>query len=204
MTVAPRRHDVKQPPSKPYPKHTRRTAPVGHSGFLCLRKRNLTVEAVCDRPWSVERSSDAARPAGHAVARRMRAGGMCLVRSSLSLRLQPKDAPNHGGDAFPVFRFRLELLPSPSGDGIELGLAIVLGRAPLGGDPSLLLQPQQRRIHGAPFSCRTSRLTCSRRRCSMRMSEGNERLQRLLSAPATISSASAFFHRLLRCSSEKP
>ena len=75
--------------------------------------------------------------------------GLSSCAHGYLFRFQPQHAANHTGNALPVLRFDLELLPAAPGDGIELRLAVVLRRAPLCRDPSLLLQPQQRGVHRA-------------------------------------------------------
>jgi hypothetical protein len=50
----------------------------------------------------------------------------CPAYLSLVL-FKPQHAADHGGNALPVFRFHLELLPAAPADGIELRLAVVLG-----------------------------------------------------------------------------
>ena len=60
-----------------------------------------------------------------------------------------QQASDHAGDALPVFGFGDELFPARLRNGIELGFAIVLRRAPLGLDPALLHQADEAEIDGA-------------------------------------------------------
>jgi hypothetical protein len=52
--------------------------------------------------------------------------------------LDAQNAADDARDAMPVLGFGLKLFAAGFGDGVEAGLAIVFGSAPLGGDPSLV------------------------------------------------------------------
>ena len=67
----------------------------------------------------------------------------------LSLPFEAEDAADHAGNALPVFGFEVELLLAETGDGVEAGLAIVVGGAPLGFDPALLLEAEKGSVDGA-------------------------------------------------------
>src|SRR2546429_501495 len=67
----------------------------------------------------------------------------------LPLSFQSQQAPHHPGDPLPILGLHGKLLLASRGDRVKLGLAIIVGDSPLRGDPPLLHQPQQRRIHRA-------------------------------------------------------
>ena len=75
------------------------------------------------------------------AARRMCQSRMAYVRAST--RLTPADSRSHFDSSV------LELLPAGLGQRVEAGAPVGLGRAPLGGDPALMLQAVQRRIERA-------------------------------------------------------
>src|SRR6184192_4369973 len=60
---------------------------------------------------------------------------------------QSQHAAHNLGEPLPVGGVFGELLAASLRDGIKLGLAIVGGSAPLGGNPSALLQPHERGIN---------------------------------------------------------
>ena len=60
-----------------------------------------------------------------------------------------KNAADHGGDAPPVLGFGVKLFAAGFGDGVEAGFAIVFGSAPLGGDPSLVEEANERGVDRA-------------------------------------------------------
>lgn len=60
-----------------------------------------------------------------------------------------EDAVHEGGEAAPVGDVAVELGASGDGDGVELGLALVVGDAPLGGDPTALLEADEGGVDGA-------------------------------------------------------
>jgi hypothetical protein len=60
-----------------------------------------------------------------------------------------EDAADYAGDAVPVSRFGLELLAAGFGDGVEAGFAIVVGSAPLGGDPAFVEETDEGGVDGA-------------------------------------------------------
>jgi len=60
-----------------------------------------------------------------------------------------EDAADHAGDPLPLFGFERELFRAFFGDRVELCFAIVVGGAPAGGDPALLLQAEQGSVDGA-------------------------------------------------------
>src|SRR3984957_13306644 len=60
-----------------------------------------------------------------------------------------EDAADHAGDPFPLFGFERELFRAFFGDRVELCFAIVVGGAPAGGDPALLLEAEQGSVDGA-------------------------------------------------------
>jgi hypothetical protein len=62
---------------------------------------------------------------------------------ALSLPFETEDAADYAGDALPVFGFEIELFFAEAGDGVVASLAIVVGSAPLGFDPALLLQAEK-------------------------------------------------------------
>ena len=63
--------------------------------------------------------------------------------------LKAKNTCKDAGDSLPILRLDRELLQTALGDRVISRLSVVLRRAPLGSDPALLLQPQQRGIHCA-------------------------------------------------------
>jgi hypothetical protein len=60
-----------------------------------------------------------------------------------------EDAADYAGDALPVFGFYGEAFQAAPGNGIEAGFAVVLRSAPLGFDPALMLEAEQRGVDGA-------------------------------------------------------
>src|SRR6185436_5036017 len=58
----------------------------------------------------------------------------------------PHHLPHGGGEALPVFILDRELALSLRRELVEFGAAIVFGNSPARADPSLLLDPVQRRI----------------------------------------------------------
>src|SRR5258708_26811038 len=65
------------------------------------------------------------------------------------LGFQPQHACNDTGNTFPVLGRSRELAAPDPGDGIEFRLAVVLGGAPLGADPTLLREAQKRGVDRA-------------------------------------------------------
>ena len=69
------------------------------------------------------------------------------IHNALELRITPprrdKEAGEDRGSLLPVLRLFFELFPSDPGELVELGLAVVLRRAPFGGDRALLFEFQQ-------------------------------------------------------------
>ena len=63
-----------------------------------------------------------------------------------SLSRESQHAADHTGNPLPVLGFHRELLLAAPGDRIELRLAVVLRRSPLGGNPSPSLHAQQRGV----------------------------------------------------------
>jgi hypothetical protein len=59
------------------------------------------------------------------------------------------NATDHAGNSLPVFRLNGKLSSTPLVNGVKPGLTIVFRCSPFGIDPALLLQPQQRSLHGA-------------------------------------------------------
>src|SRR5215470_5716126 len=72
-----------------------------------------------------------------------------VSRSPSSFRFQLQHPANHVGNPLPVLCFHLQLFLPALGDRIKLRFAVVLRSSPLGPNPSLLLQPQQRGVHCA-------------------------------------------------------
>ena len=60
-----------------------------------------------------------------------------------------EDADHHVRQSLPVGGVFLKLLAAAAGDGVELGLAIVVGGAPFGVDPSALLEADEGGVDGA-------------------------------------------------------
>ena len=60
-----------------------------------------------------------------------------------------QQAGNDARDAAPVLSLARELPAAALRDRVEPRAPVVLGHAPLGGDPSLLLQAKQRGVHGS-------------------------------------------------------
>src|ERR1700722_2910611 len=65
------------------------------------------------------------------------------------LSFEFEDAADHAGDAFPLGGLAYELLRAFCGDRVELCFAVVVGGAPAGGDPALLLEAEQGSVDGA-------------------------------------------------------
>src|ERR1019366_5702343 len=63
--------------------------------------------------------------------------------------LQPQHPSDQAGSTLPALALASELFAPGPGDGIESRLAIILRGAPLGTNPSVLRQPQQRGIYRA-------------------------------------------------------
>src|ERR1700720_1087894 len=61
---------------------------------------------------------------------------------TLLLPLQTQDAADHARDALPILGLPCQLLDTAFRDGVILGFPVVLRRAPIGIDPTLLLKPQ--------------------------------------------------------------
>src|SRR5882724_9522237 len=68
-------------------------------------------------------------------------------RSWLSLPFELQDASDHPRNSFPVLRLHRQLLFPSLRDRVKFRLPVVVRRSPLCRDPTLLLQPQQRRVH---------------------------------------------------------
>src|SRR4051812_46087102 len=60
-----------------------------------------------------------------------------------------EEAGKNGRCLLPVASFFLELFATEPGKFVELGLAVIVGEAPFGGDPTFLLQLQQSGIQGS-------------------------------------------------------
>jgi hypothetical protein len=60
-----------------------------------------------------------------------------------------EDTADHAGDALPLGGFERELLRACWCNRVELCLAIVVGGAPAGRDPALLLEAEQGSVDGA-------------------------------------------------------
>jgi hypothetical protein len=61
-----------------------------------------------------------------------------------------REDPAHDiGEAAPILRIARQLLPAAAGDGVVLGLAVVVRGAPRGGDPAAVLQTDERGVDGA-------------------------------------------------------
>src|SRR6266852_3408819 len=57
-----------------------------------------------------------------------------------------EDAGHERGHAVPVVGFGAELTAAGGGEAVELGLALIVGFAPLGGDEALVLKAEERGI----------------------------------------------------------
>src|SRR5689334_18853625 len=67
----------------------------------------------------------------------------------ISHLLKSHDRGNGAGETFPVAAFDLELFATGASERVELGASVVLGLAPLGGDPPFLLELMERGIERA-------------------------------------------------------
>src|SRR6516225_5054113 len=70
-----------------------------------------------------------------------------VSRSRSSFRFELQHPANHVGNPLPLLCFHLQMFLPALGDRIKLRLAVVLRSSPLGRNPCLLLQPQQRGVH---------------------------------------------------------
>src|SRR5437016_1855498 len=73
--------------------------------------------------------------------------GTCARCPWLPLPFQSQHTPDHARNPLPILSFHGKLLLASPGNGVKLGLAVIVGRSPLRRDPALLQQPQQRRVH---------------------------------------------------------
>src|ERR1700721_694420 len=98
---------------------------------------------MCPRISSSKASSS--RPCAACPLTRAHSIHSFRIASPLPFELQ--HSVHYAGHTFPVLGLALQLFRALPGNRVEPCLPVVLARSPLRGDPSLLLQPQQRRVY---------------------------------------------------------
>jgi len=63
--------------------------------------------------------------------------------------LHCENAADHPGESLPIGHVSGKLFAAALGNRIKLGFAVVVRRAPFGGDPAALLEADKRRVDGA-------------------------------------------------------
>src|SRR5580704_634892 len=96
------------------------------------------ISSSCSNSWSIGR--------GESDARARAANALIHASTGLPSLRAAQHATNDSGNAFPVPRFGMELFPSGSGEGIELGFSVVVRRAPGARNPSLVSETHKRSV----------------------------------------------------------
>ena len=134
----------------------------GAASRLGWRRPRRRFASVSNARWSsISSRSRVRRAAASSTSSAESANASALSREIL--RLHGKEAIDQGGRLLPPPCLGLELLTARFGQPIEARDPVVLGRSPLRGNGTFLLQSQEERIERAMLSVSRSPLICSMR-----------------------------------------